>query len=164
MNEKINLHEILQGKHPTFQTAKLKIKLLKEGLKKNVCEECGQTELWNGKHLVMHLDHINGKSDDHRLENLKMLCPNCHSQTETYAGKNKANERRLKSDEKKKARKEKVEFEKQKKFQLEEERLKYIESVDKKWGWVMKASDYLGISHTHVRRLSKKLERRCFGS
>ena len=105
MNKKINLEEILKGKHPTFQTAKLKVKLLKSGMKSNICEECGQTEIWNGKYLVMHLDHINGKSDDHRIENLKMLCPNCHSQTETYAGKNKCNDKRLKSEEKKKLRK-----------------------------------------------------------
>ena len=42
---------------------------------------------WNGKKLVFQLDHINGKRNDHRLENLRWLCPNCHSQTETYCGK-----------------------------------------------------------------------------
>jgi 5-methylcytosine-specific restriction endonuclease McrA len=42
-----------------------------------------------GKPLSLHLDHKNGKNNDHRIENLRFLCPNCHSQTATYAGKNK---------------------------------------------------------------------------
>lgn len=45
--------------------------------------------LENGKvkKLTLQLDHINGKNNDHRIENLRLLCPNCHSITETYAGK-----------------------------------------------------------------------------
>lgn len=72
----------------TFQTFKLKQRLLKEGIIQNKCSECGVSD-WNGKALNMHLDHINGINNDHRLENLRMLCPNCHSQTDTYCGKNK---------------------------------------------------------------------------
>ena len=72
----------------TFQTFKLKQRLLKEGIIQNKCTECGVSD-WNGKTLNMHLDHINGINNDHRLENLRMLCPNCHSQTDTYCGKNK---------------------------------------------------------------------------
>ena len=52
------------------------------------CSECDISE-WNGKKLALHLNHINGKNGDHRLENLRFLCPNCHSQTDTYTGKNK---------------------------------------------------------------------------
>lgn len=51
------------------------------------CALCGLGELWNGLPLVLQLDHINGKYNDHRLENLRLLCPNCHSQTETFSGK-----------------------------------------------------------------------------
>jgi hypothetical protein len=51
------------------------------------CSYCGLGELWNGKALSLQLDHINGVFNDNRLENLRLLCPNCHSQTDTYAGK-----------------------------------------------------------------------------
>lgn len=50
--------------------------------------ECGLKDTYNGKHLVLQLDHINGVRNDHRLENLRFLCPNCHSQTDTYCGRN----------------------------------------------------------------------------
>jgi len=86
--KKLDLNEILNGEHPQYQTYKLKQRLINVGLKSNKCEECGVAE-WNGKQLNIQLDHINGNSHDHRLENLRMLCPNCHSQTETYSGKNK---------------------------------------------------------------------------
>lgn len=84
----INTIEELLTENNTFQTFKLKQRLLKERLIENVCTECGIKE-WNGKTINMHLDHINGINNDHRLENLRMLCPNCHSQTDTYCGKNK---------------------------------------------------------------------------
>ena len=84
---KIPLSEILDGQHPYYQTYKLNLRLIREGLMKNECSVCGISE-WNGKEIKMQLDHINGNSSDHRLENLRMICPNCHSQTETYCGKN----------------------------------------------------------------------------
>lgn len=85
---KLPLKEILEGMHPQYQTFKLKNRLFKEGLKQNCCEECGISE-WNGKHIACELDHINGNRTDHRLENLKVLCPNCHSQTSTFRAKNR---------------------------------------------------------------------------
>lgn len=48
------------------------------------CLECGIKNEWNRKPIVLEIDHINGKSSDNRIENLRMLCPNCHSQTNTY--------------------------------------------------------------------------------
>ena len=85
---KFDLEDILKGKHPQYPTLKLKNRLLKEGIFENKCQECGIEE-WNGLALSMHLDHKDGDCHNHKLENLQILCPNCHSQTNTYCGKNK---------------------------------------------------------------------------
>lgn len=84
---KIPLNEILTGTHYGY-AGNLKQRLLEEGIKKNECEACGLHGEWQGKSLTIELDHINGDSGDHRLENLRMLCPNCHSQTPTFRARN----------------------------------------------------------------------------
>ncbi|HTU80871.1 MAG TPA: HNH endonuclease [Candidatus Acidoferrales bacterium] len=71
-----------------------KKRLLRDGLLPNRCQICGITE-WQGQAIVIQIDHINGVKDDWRIENLRMLCPNCHSQTETYGGRNVKRLRRL---------------------------------------------------------------------
>jgi transposase-like protein len=65
----------------------LKRRLLREGLKDNRCERCGISE-WRDAPLSLALHHINGDGRDNRLENLQFLRPNCHSQTENFAGRN----------------------------------------------------------------------------
>ncbi|HKC65256.1 MAG TPA: HNH endonuclease signature motif containing protein [Pyrinomonadaceae bacterium] len=67
---------------------RLKLRLVREALLEYKCYLCGLTE-WKGKPITLQLDHINGVHLDHRIENLRLLCPNCHSQTETFAGRNK---------------------------------------------------------------------------
>jgi Zn finger protein HypA/HybF involved in hydrogenase expression len=68
----------------TYNRCHLKSRLLKEGILKNKCSECGLSETWNGKEIKMVLDHINGVNDDNRIDNLQMLCPNCNSQQATF--------------------------------------------------------------------------------
>jgi hypothetical protein len=66
----------------------IKRRLLQAGILENRCDACSITE-WRGKPLSIQIDHINGVRDDHRVENLRMLCPNCHSQTPTFAARNR---------------------------------------------------------------------------
>lgn len=100
-------NNIFKGKSPLIQTVKerqldkkelfkenckharsiLRRTILKEGLIPYKCEICGVIE-WNDKTLSLELDHINGINNDNRLENLRFLCPNCHSQTSTYGSRN----------------------------------------------------------------------------
>ena len=82
-------NKILSGVYnPLITSFNLKNKLLKCGLLENKCTECGISDTWNNKQLKLHLDHIDGNTRNNKKENLRMLCPNCHSQTDTYAGKN----------------------------------------------------------------------------
>ena len=85
--EKLSLEEILV-ENSNYQSSNLKNRLIKEGLKENKCEnpKCGITN-WYGEQINFHLHHINGNHHDNRLENLQILCPNCHSLTKNYAGK-----------------------------------------------------------------------------
>ena len=64
----------------------IKLRLLKEGLKEKKCERCGRTE-WEGEQIPLQLHHLNGKHNDNRIENLQILCPNCHALTDNYSGK-----------------------------------------------------------------------------
>ena len=68
----------------------LKKRLIRKGVN-DICAVCGQEPLWNGHKLVLQLDHINGDRTDNRVENLRILCPNCHSQTPSYRGKSLKN-------------------------------------------------------------------------
>ena len=65
-----------------------KRKLLNEGKLINKCAICNMEPIWNNKPITLQLDHINGINTDNRIENLRLLCPNCHSQTDTYTGRN----------------------------------------------------------------------------
>lgn len=67
--------------------AHLKGRLLREGVLEPCCAMCGLST-WRGQPAPLELDHINGDRTDNRLENLRLLCPNCHAQTPTYRGKN----------------------------------------------------------------------------
>ncbi len=71
-----------------FRSSHLKKRLVQEGYLTDECSRCRLTD-WLGEKISLHLDHINGERTDNRIENLRLLCPNCHSLTDTYCGKNK---------------------------------------------------------------------------
>lgn len=88
IKQAIPLSEIMVKNSKYCSSKGLKIKIIKEKIIEYVCEKCSNKGTWMGKKIVLQLEHKNGNNRDNRLENLCFLCPNCHSQTETYAGKN----------------------------------------------------------------------------
>jgi len=85
--KKSELSDILV-ENSTFDRSNLKRRLYEDGLKQRVCEMCGQDEIWNGNHMSLIIDHINGVSNDNRIENLRIICPNCSATLPTHAGRN----------------------------------------------------------------------------
>jgi len=74
------IHELKSGWN-------IKNRLLSEGKLNNICSECGQQPWWNGKPLVLQLDHKDGDKKNNQLDNLRILCPHCHTQTPTWGRK-----------------------------------------------------------------------------
>lgn len=86
--KQISLSDILIKNSTYANSWHLKNRLIKENILKNECSLCGLQPFWNGKPMIMILDHINGIHNDNRLENLRLVCPNCNSQLDTNCGKN----------------------------------------------------------------------------
>ena len=76
--------------HSSYDRARLKQRLLTSGLRKPRCDLCGQGEVWRGHRMALILDHINGVPDDNRLENLRIVCPNCAATFDTHCGRRNA--------------------------------------------------------------------------
>lgn len=85
---KIPISEILV-ENSTYNRTNLKIRLIDENIIDYKCQKCGLEGEWQGEKLSLILDHINGISNDNRPNNIRFLCPNCNSQTPTFAGRNK---------------------------------------------------------------------------
>lgn len=101
------LNTILIENSTYTSTTNLKERLYKEGLKKRKCELCDQGEEWRGKKMSLILDHINGINNDNRIENLRIVCPNCNATLDTHGGKNvelRKKKRKKTESEKKKNR------------------------------------------------------------
>lgn len=92
---RIETKDILVEKSTYRNATKLKNRLIEEGLKEYRCERCKNTE-WEGEPIPLQIHHMNGVHTDNRLENIQLLCPNCHSLTDTYAGKNANRKNRTK--------------------------------------------------------------------
>ncbi|MET0649775.1 MAG: HNH endonuclease [Pyrinomonadaceae bacterium] len=73
-------------KDSSISSHKLKLRLLRDGLKEHCCERCGRSK-WRREPIPIELHHVNGNRFDNRLENLQLLCPNCHALTDNHAGK-----------------------------------------------------------------------------
>lgn len=71
----------------TYNRGHLKRRLLDEGLLPRACQLCDQGEEWHGRKMSLILDHVNGVHDDNRLENLRIVCPNCNATLDTHCGK-----------------------------------------------------------------------------
>ena len=85
--KKLTFEEIFCEESKMKSTPNVKSKIIELGLKEWVCEKCKMRE-WNGEPIPLELHHINGNRHDNRLENLQLLCCNCHAQTENFCGKN----------------------------------------------------------------------------
>jgi hypothetical protein len=85
--EKAELKDILIENSTYRNTHRLKLKLIEEGIKLKCCEIC-KNSYWQGNPIPLELHHKNGVNTDHRIENLEVICPNCHAMTDTYRAKN----------------------------------------------------------------------------
>lgn len=106
--------------------------IIKNNLLPYKCAICGTTE-WNGKTLSLELDHINGINNDNRLENLRFLCPNCHSQTTTYGSRNQQRN--------------------ESKYEITEDLRQLVESTYEKEKNVKRVSTVLGIRRSVVTQI-----------
>ena len=89
-SDRINTDDILAGLYPDYQTYKLKLRLLREGYLEDKCCRCGWSQKPVGAEFTpCELHHKDGDCRNHKRENLELICPNCHSLTETYRAKNK---------------------------------------------------------------------------
>lgn len=90
-------NEDIFTEHSRYSNELVKQRIVKDNLLEYRCTKCG-IDSWQGETIVLDLDHINGNNTDNRLINLRYLCPNCHSQTDTYKGRNKNSGKQKVSD------------------------------------------------------------------
>ena len=171
-SNKIDLDDILK-ENSDYNRGHLKERLYKEGLKIRECELCGQNEIWMGKRMSLILDHINGTHNDNRIQNLRIVCPNCNSTLPTHCGRNKSKNKLEKIETISKLIKEisnKSENEIFLKYGESYTVKKSIEDIKKldilknsdidfsKFGWVSKAAKIIGIKDQAVNKWLKRMD------
>jgi len=97
-NKSITHNNAIFTENSLYSNELVKGRIVKDNLLEYKCSKCG-IDSWHGETIVLDLDHINGDNRNNRLENLRFLCPNCHSQTDTYKGRNKNTGKKKISDE-----------------------------------------------------------------
>jgi hypothetical protein len=153
-NIKYELEEILIKNSTYSNIRSLKGRIISAGLLDYSCKECGINE-WRGKKLSLHLDHINGINNDNTIENLRFLCPNCHSQTPTYGGSNIKNARSSRES------RNRNQYYEELKRKIEDKNLIIKEKIISsninftKSGWISEISKITGISRNRVKNWMK---------
>lgn len=143
---KVDLKMIMTDKS-SYSGKSLKRRIMSENIIEYKCSGCGNKGIWQNKDLSLQLDHINGIKTDNRLDNLRFLCPNCHTQTPTYGSKKEGGK---KEKEKDREKSKKAEIEKKNKI---ENRKKSLEKINmKRFGWVRDVSKMWDVSHSQVKR------------
>ena len=147
----IQLDDILT-EESSYNRSRLKERLYESGIKKRNCELCGQGEEWMGKKMSLIIDHINGVWNDNRIENLRIVCPNCNATLPTHCGKN-TKSKTHKEDMRKIFTKEKEEYYKSRR---KTERPDYNNLMDEieKFGYVETGKKY-NVSDNAIRKWIK---------
>lgn len=133
-------NNILFVENSSTSRSVIRARLIKENIISYSCSNCGLEPKWNGNPLSMVLDHINGIPNDNRIENLRFLCPNCNSQTDTFAGRNV-----------KRIEKTKVSIPRKRKFEVSKEELqKLLDSYS-----LVSIGKMFGVSDNAIRKRCK---------
>ena len=148
---KININDILVENSTYKDATKLKKRLFAEGIKEQKCEKCGITD-WQGEPISLQIHHINGVHNDNRLENIQILCPNCHSQTDTYSGKNSNRENNTKYLKKEKNNENSTKYCAVKNFEESHPSKETLLNDFKELGSFRKVGEKYGVSDNGIRR------------
>jgi Zn finger protein HypA/HybF involved in hydrogenase expression len=160
INKRIDDNDVFV-KDSSYSRCHLKERIIKNKLIDYRCNECGNVGYWNGKILSLHLEHKNGVNNDNRLGNLTFLCPNCHSQTETYGGKNvkKREKRKCKCGNNKwKTSKSCVDCSKKLQRKVERPTLEQLKIDVEELGYVGSGKKY-GVSDNSIRKWIRLYEK-----